>query len=74
MIAAVALIAYMIATGQLPPRMGRGDVELPSEDVSDTGVALRYLARTVREGARKLETVEAQVNELERARRGEPDA
>jgi len=66
LLAAVALAAYMLATGQFPPRIGRGDVELPPEDIADSGTSLKFLGETVEELADRLEALDERVATLER--------
>ena len=43
---ALAVVLYVLASGRFPPRIGRGDVDLPAKPV---GTSLDALAKTVSE-------------------------
>ena len=57
--AAAALLSYMLAAHQFPPRIGRGEVELPEADVQDTATSLDFLTDTIEEIVDRLERLEA---------------
>jgi hypothetical protein len=56
-----ALLAYMLTTGQYPPRLPRDAVELPADDVEDTGKSLEVVQESLRELAERVEHIEDEV-------------
>jgi len=53
-----ALLAYMLTTGQFPPRMPRDAVELPADEVKETGQSLDLIQQSVSELAERVERIE----------------
>ena len=60
-VAISALLVYMLTTGQYPPRVSREGVDLPTEDVQDTGKSLELMEEALRELAERLQRVEERV-------------
>jgi hypothetical protein len=71
LVASIALVAYMLSTGQFPPRLGRADVQLPAEDVEDTATSLHYLKETLTETINRVDDLERRVPESQPRDRGE---
>jgi hypothetical protein len=61
LVAVSALLAYMLTTGQYPPRLSKDALELPPDDVEDTGKSLQLVQESVVELAAKVERIEAKL-------------
>ena len=48
----------MLTTGQFPPRMPRDAVELPADEVKETGQSLDLIQQSVSELAERVERIE----------------
>jgi hypothetical protein len=66
-----ALLAYVITTGQFPPRLSSKGVDLPPEDVEDTGESLQYVKQTLVEALDRIERIERHLGIDDVAEEGE---
>jgi hypothetical protein len=57
-----ALLAYMLTTGQFPPRMSKSGMDLPVDEIDETGKSLDLVQKTLVEIAERVERIEDHID------------